>query len=282
MKKYGFIYLLSFILLVALAGCGQTTTKKKTTTAWDKIKNKGTLVVATSGTLYPTSYHEDKTNNLKGYDVEVAKEVAKRLHLKVQFKEMGFDGMLPSLESGMVDLAANDIGVTKEREKSFDFSKPYKFSFGSMLVRKADQSGIHSLNDLKGKKAAGAATSIFSQIAKQNGAQIVTYGNVANDVYLRDVALGRTDVILNDYYLQSIAVKMMPQFNLEINPNLFYMPSYSALVTKKGNKELISKVNSALDEMKKDGTLSKLSKEFFVGMDVTKKPNVKFVNVNVK
>lgn len=282
MKKYGFIYLLSFILLLALAGCGQTTKEKKTTTAWDKIKNKGTLVVATSGTLYPTSYHEDKTNNLTGYDVEVVKEVAKRLHLKVQFKEMGFDGILPSLQSGMVDLAANDIGVTKEREKSFDFSKPYKFSFGSMLVRKADQSGIHSLNDLKGKKAAGAATSIFSQIAKQNGAQIVTYGNVSNDVYLRDVALGRTDVILNDYYLQSIAVKMMPQFNLEVNPNLFYMPSYSALVTKKGNKELMSKVNTTLDEMKKDGTLSKLSKEFFVGFDVTKKPNVKFVNVNVK
>lgn len=282
MKKYGFIYLLSFILLLALAGCGQTTKEKKTTTAWDKIKNKGTLVVATSGTLYPTSYHEDKTNNLTGYDVEVVKEVAKRLHLKVQFKEMGFDGILPSLQSGMVDLAANDIGVTKEREKSFDFSKPYKFSFGSMLVRKADQSGIHSLNDLKGKKAAGAATSIFSQIAKQNGAQIVTYGNVSNDVYLRDVALGRTDVILNDYYLQSIAVKMMPQFNLEINPNLFYMPSYSALVTKKGNNELMSKVNTTLEEMKKDGTLSKLSKEFFVGFDVTKKPNVKFVNVNVK
>jgi cystine transport system substrate-binding protein len=282
MKKYGFIYLLSFILLLALAGCGQTTKEKKTTTAWDKIKNKGTLVVATSGTLYPTSYHEDKTNNLTGYDVEVVKEVAKRLHLKVQFKEMGFDGILPSLQSGMVDLAANDIGVTKEREKSFDFSEPYKFSFGSMLVRKADQSGIHSFNDLKGKKAAGAATSIFSQIAKQNGAQIVTYGNVSNDVYLRDVALGRTDVILNDYYLQSIAVKMMPQFNLEVNPNLFYMPSYSALVTKKGNKELMSRVNTTLDEMKKDGTLSKLSKEFFVGFDVTKKPNVKFVNVNVK
>jgi cystine transport system substrate-binding protein len=182
----------------------------------------------------------------------------------------------------MVDIGANDIEVMKEREKSFDFSEPYKFSFGSMLVRKKDQSGIHSLTDLKGKKAAGAATSIYSQIAKQYGAQIVTYGNASNDVYLRDVALGRTDVILNDYYLQSIAVKMMPQFNLEINPHLFYMQSSSALVTKKGNKELMSKINSALDEMKKDGTLSKLSKEFFVGLDVTKKPNVKFVNVNVK
>ncbi|MEH7131305.1 transporter substrate-binding domain-containing protein [Neobacillus drentensis] len=282
MKKHGYIYLLSFILLVALAGCGQTTKEKKTTTAWDKIKNKGTLVVATSGTLYPASYHEDKANNLTGYDVEVVKEVAKRLHLKAQFKEMGFDGILPSLQSGMVDIGANDIEVMKEREKSFDFSEPYKFSFGSMLVRKKDQSGIHSLTDLKGKKAAGAATSIYSQIAKQYGAQIVTYGNASNDVYLRDVALGRTDVILNDYYLQSIAVKMMPQFNLEINPHLFYMQSSSALVTKKGNKELMSEINSALDAMKKDGTLSKLSKEFFVGLDVTKKPNVKFVNVNVK
>ncbi|MDP4083718.1 MAG: transporter substrate-binding domain-containing protein [Bacillota bacterium] len=282
MKKHSYIYILSLIFILALSGCGQATDGKKTATAWNKIKSNGTIVVATSGTLYPTSYHEDKTNKLTGYDVEVAKEVGKRLHLKVQFKEMGFDGMLPSLQTGKVDMAANDIGVTKERKKSFDFSEPYKYSFGSMLVRKKDQSGIHSFDDLKGKKAAGAATSIYSQLAKQYGANIVAYGNVSNDVYLRDVAIGRTDVILNDYYLQSIAIKFMPHFNLEINPNLFYMPSYSALVTKKGNKELIAKINGALDEMKKDGTLSKISEEFFVGKDVTKKPNVKFVDVNLK
>ena len=93
---------MSAILLITACGSNNANKDK---TAWEKIQEKGELVVATSGTLFPTSYH-DNDNNLTGYDVEIVKEVAKRLNLKVKFVEMAFDGMLTSINSGQVDVAA--------------------------------------------------------------------------------------------------------------------------------------------------------------------------------
>ncbi|MFP3490244.1 transporter substrate-binding domain-containing protein, partial [Staphylococcus sp. SIMBA_130] len=85
-----------------------------------------------------------------GYEVEVVREMAKRLDLDVEFEEMGFDGMLTSINSGKVDLAANDITSTDERMEKFTFSEPVKYSYGTAIVRKDDLSGIQSLDDLEG------------------------------------------------------------------------------------------------------------------------------------
>ncbi|MGV3488389.1 MAG: transporter substrate-binding domain-containing protein [Tuberibacillus sp.] len=271
-----------FCLVFVLGACGNTNgnKEKEASSGWDKIKEKGVLTVGTSGTLYASSFHKEGSNELTGYDVEVAKEVAKRLGLKVKFQEMGIDAMLPSLQSGKIDIAANDIGVTKERKKNFTFSDPYKYSYGVAIVRKKDHSGIEKLEDLKGKRAGGEASTIYSQIAKKYGAEIVTYGNATNDVYLKDVALGRTDVILNDYYLCKMGLSAYPNLPLMIHPDIKYNLSYSAIAMDKDNTELNKQVNKALDEMKKDGTLAKLAKEFY-GADVSKKPNIKIKKVNL-
>ena len=191
LKSFKILALLGILCLVfSLTACGNSDngkSSKSAKTPWEQIKAKGVLKVGTSGTLYGASYHEDKSNKLTGYDVEVVREIAKRLGLKPEFQEMGIDAMLPSLQSGKIDIAANDIGVTKEREKNFTFSDPYKYSWGVAIVRAKDHSGIEKLEDLKGKKAAGAATTIYSQIAKKFGAQIITYGNATNDVYLKEI-----------------------------------------------------------------------------------------------
>ncbi len=241
-------------------------------TAWEEIKKQGTLEVATSGTLYPTSYHEQESNDLTGFDVEIVKEVAKRLDLEVEFVEMGFDGMLTAVQTGKVDMAANDIGITEERKEKFALSTPYKHSYGTAIVRKDDLSGIESINDLEGKRAAGAATTNFMKLAKKKGAEEVIYDNATNEQYLRDVANGRTDVILNDVYLQRLALSAFPELNLTIHPDIQYMPSEGGLLMNKENKDLIEKVNKVVEEMLEDGTIKKLSKTFFDGADVTKLP----------
>lgn len=263
---------------LVLSACGQ---EEKQMTAYDKIKKEGTLTVATAGTLYPTSFHEEKSNKLTGFDVEVVKEIAKRLDLKVAFKEMSFDGMLTSVNTGQVDLAANDITITEERKGKFAFSKPYKYTYGTAIVRKSDLSGIKSLEDLKGKKAAGEATTTYMQVAKKYGAKEVTYDNATNDQYLRDVSNGRTDVILNDYYLQSLAVDFFKDFDITIHPDIAYNPSQVGLIMDLDNKELQSNINAEIDEMKENGTLAKLSKTFYANKDVSKMPDVKTTLVDV-
>ncbi|CAF1765687.1 putative ABC transporter extracellular-binding protein YckB [Bacillus subtilis] len=259
-----------FLILAACSGKNEADSKD---TGWEQIKDKGKIVVATSGTLYPTSYHntDSGSDKLTGYEVEVVREAAKRLGLKVEFKEMGIDGMLTAVNSGQVDAAANDIDVTKDREKKFAFSTPYKYSYGTAIVRKDDLSGIKTLKDLKGKKAAGAATTVYMEVARKYGAKEVIYDNATNEQYLKDVANGRTDVILNDYYLQTLALAAFPDLNITIHPDIKYMPNKQALVMKKSNAALQKKMNETLKEMSKDGSLTKLSKQFFNKADVSKK-----------
>ncbi|WP_166000039.1 transporter substrate-binding domain-containing protein [Bacillus sp. Cs-700] len=264
--------LLLLVLLGVLAACGNNNAKEEEQTTWGEIQDKGTIEVATSGTLYPTSYHEQETNDLTGFDVEIVKELANRLDLKVEFVEMGFDGMLTAVQTGKVDMAANDIGITEERKEKFALSTPYKHSYGTAIVRADDLSGIDSINDLEGKKAAGAATTNFMKLAKEKGAEEVIYDNATNEQYLRDVDNGRTDVILNDVYLQRLALAAFPELNLTIHPDIQYMPSEGGLLMNKENEELISKVNGVIEEMLEDGTIRDLSKTFFNDADVTELP----------
>jgi cystine transport system substrate-binding protein len=206
--------------------------------------------------------------------VEVVRELAKRLDLKVEFKELGFDEMLTSVKTGQVDIAANDIEYSKERLDKFTFSTPFKYSFGTAIVRADDLSGIKTLTDLKGKKAAGASTSVYMQMARKYGAKEVTYDNATNEVYLRDVAIGRTDVILNDYYLQKFAIAAFPDLNITIHPDIKYSPTKVGLVMEKENSKLAENVNHVLKEMLADGTITKISAKFFGGEDVSKKIDI--------
>lgn len=268
--------LLILVLPITLAGCGSS---KSASSSSDKLAKQKTLVVATSGTLYPTSFHGDD-KKLTGFDVEVAKAVAKGLHKKIQFKEMDVSGTMSALNNGTVDMAVNDYSISKKREKQFALSTPYKFSFDSMIVRKKDQSGIHSFADLKGKKTGGEAGTSYQRLAKQLGATPVNYDNVSNDVYLKDVANGRTDAILNDYYLQSMALKALPDMNkkLMIPSNLYFATQNtkngSGILMKKSNTALKDAVNKELAKLLKNGTIKKISEKYYGGADVTHKPQV--------
>ncbi|MGO1059791.1 transporter substrate-binding domain-containing protein [Planococcus sp. FY231025] len=264
--------------LVLLGGCGNSGSgsedNAETKTAWDEIQEQGSLTVATSGTLLATSFRDPDSDELTGFEVEVVRELGERLELDIEFKELGFDEMLTSVNTGQIDIAANDIEITEDRLDNFIFSTPIKYSYGTAVVRKDDLSGIQTLEDIKGKKAAGASTSIYMEIARDYGAEEVTYDNATNEIYLRDVSIGRTDVILNDYYLSTFGVAAFPDLNITIHPDIKYSPSEVGLVMNKDNTELAENVNAALEEMLEDGTISEISAQFFAGADVSVKPDI--------
>ena len=266
----------SIIALALLAGCGNSedNASEESRTAWDEIQEEGVLTVATSGTLFPTSYREEGTDELTGFEVEVAREIADRLELEIEFTELGFDEMLTSVQTGQVDIAANDIEITEDRLDNFTFSTPFKYSYGTAIVRADDLSGIETLEDLEGKKAAGASTSVYMETAREYGAEEVVYDNATNETYLRDVAIGRTDVVLNDYYLQTLAIANFPELDITIHPNLKYNPSEVGVVMNKDNAELAENVNRVIEEMLEDGTIAEISVEFFNGADATQKVNI--------
>ena len=279
MLKKGLLF--TFLIGVfVLAACGQTDADNTTDTTgenneesltkWDEMQEAGEIVAGTSGTLIAATYYTDE-EELTGYDVEVMREIANRLDLEVQFEIMGIDSMLPAINSGRIDVAVNDIEATDNRKEKFNFSDPYKYSYSTMVVREDDYSGINSLEDLEGKKAGGGATTVYSQIAEHFGAKVVTYGNAPNEAYLSDVNTGRTDVIVNDYYLSKFGVGAFPDFDIMLHPNLKFHPTEQAVVMPKESTTLQEKINEVLAEMHEDGTLTELATQFY-SEDASQRP----------
>ncbi len=275
-KKLVFMLLATVFVLTA---CGNGDSQEKSNSnsedsKWAEVQESGELVVGTSGTLIASSYYKGEgegKNQLTGYDVEVMREIANRLDLEVSYEIMGIDSMLPAVKSGRIDVAANDIEITSSRKEEFNFSNPYKYSYSTMVVRKGDYSGINSLEDLEGKEAGGGATTVYSEIARHFGAKVRTYGNSPNEAYLRDVHNGRTDVIVNDYYLSKFGVAAFPEFDITLHPELKFHPTEQAAILPNGADKLTEEINKVLKEMREDGTLSELAKKFYKE-DASKRP----------
>lgn len=262
-KKLSFIFAVSGLFLAA-CGSNESNTEK---TAWDLIEEKGEITVATSGTLFPTSYYGDD-NELTGYEIEIVKAVAEKLDVDVSFTEMGVDGILTAVQSGQADLAANGFDITDARKEDYLFTEPVKYSFGGLVVRSEDQSGIKSFDDWEGKKAAGGATTTYMGIARSLGAEPITYDNATNDVFFRDVASGRTDFIPNDYYVSNVAVQFYKDLGVEMH-ELKYNPSSQAFVLNDSDESVKEKFDAALSELREEGVLKDLSAEFFGGENVS-------------
>lgn len=266
MKKWTLLLSIGVLGATLLSGCGSNNSTDK---SLSKVEQEKVLTVATSGTLYPSSYYNDQ-NELVGYDVDVAKEVAVRLGVDIKFKEYNVDGQIASLTKGEADFAANDFGMNEDRAKKFSLSEPIKHSFDSMIVRQSDNSGIASLEDLAGKKAAGEPNTSYMKLAEQYGAELVIYDNATNDQYLTDVASGRSDVILNDFYLQKMSLAALPDVPVKILENVYFNPNETGFLYIKEHQALREEVNKVLADMRQDGTLKTLSEKYF-GTDVSVK-----------
>lgn len=266
-------YLVIAFLLLVLAACGSD--KEEKDARWKEIQESGEIVVGTSGTLIAASYYEG--DELTGFEVETMREIVKRLDLDVKFEIIGVDQVMSGLQSGRIDLSTGTI--TDKRKEEFEFSDPIKYSYITMAVREADNSGIETLEDLEGKKAGGGSTTIYSQIAEQFGAEVITYGNAPNEAYLRDVNDGTTDVVINDYYLTKFGVAAFPQFDIHLHPTLNFHLTESGVMIPKGEDTLKEKINEVIADMREDGTLAELAKQFYEE-DASVKPDKEIVEID--
>jgi L-cystine transport system substrate-binding protein len=230
----------------------------------DQIKARGTIKIGTEGTYAPFTFH-DKSGTLTGFDVDIATEVAKRLGVKPEFVETPWDGMFAGLNDKRFDMVANEVGIRPDRQQKYDFSVPYITSKSVLLVS-ADNTTIHSFADLKGKKAAQSLTSNYADIARANGAEIVSVEgfNQAIDMLVSK----RADATLNDNLTYLDLKKQKPDVPVKVVAEK-NDASQSGLLFRKGNKELVDAVNKALNDMKQDGTYLKISEKWF-GTDVSK------------
>ena len=232
-----------------------------------QIKERGSIIVAMEGTWAPWTYH-DEDDNLVGYDVEVAQNIAEKLGVDVEFIEGAWDGLLAGLDAGRYDIMVNGVGVTDERAEKYNFSTPYAYNKTAVIVR-GDYDEISSMEDLKGKKTANTISSTYAAQAEAYGATVTGVDDLNQTIELllskRIDATLNAEVVFNDYK------KEHPEADVKI-------ATYSdeveeiAIPIRKGDDTvtLLDAVNNALDEMAKDGTLTELSEKYF-GMDISKK-----------
>lgn len=229
----------------------------------DKITEAGVVVVGTEGTYAPNSYH-DEDGSLTGFDVEVARAVAEKLGVEAQFVEAEWDSLFASMDSGRVDVVINEVEYSEERAEKYDFSGPYTYVHGALLVAE-DNDDITSFDGLKGKKAAQNLTSSWGQLAESYGAEIVSVDAIAQT--MEQIVTGRADATLNAetafyYYLTT-----HPDTPVKIAATTDSTTS-SRVPVPKGNERLLSAIDEALEELRADGTLAELSRTFF-GSDIT-------------
>lgn len=228
-----------------------------------KTLREGTLKVATEGTFSPFSYYNDK-NELVGYDVDVARAVAEKLGLKIEFLTAPWDAMLAAFDAGKADAVFNQVSITDERKKKYEYSVPYTVVYGAIIVHK-DNNDIKSFEDLKGKKNADSATSNWAQVAKKYGAQNVTVDSFAKSMEL--LIARRVDTVVRDNTVFYDFLKQRPDAPIKIAAKLKDV-DYSAAIVQKGNKELANQISKALNELKAEGKLKEISLKYF-GKDVS-------------
>ena len=231
----------------------------------DEIKRKGVMTVGTEGTYSPFTYHDSKTNQLVGFDVEIAEAVGRELGVKVRFVETKWDSMIAGLDAKRYDIVFNQVGVTDERRQKYDFSTPYTVTRAALIVS-SDNTAVKTFDDLKGKKSAQPLTSNYAQMAQKYGAALVgTDGfNQSADLVLQK----RADATINDDIAYYDYKKQKPDAQLKIAATLSDA-SRNAALFRKGSDSFVKAVDDALARLSTDGTLSKISEKYF-GKDVTK------------
>ncbi len=273
MKRRALLTFAASVLL--LSACAQSNTNDVTATETategsdllQRINNGGTINVGTEGTYPPFTYH-DVSGKLTGYDVEVTRAVADKLGVTVEFKETQWDAMLAGLDAKRFDMVANQVSLTTpERQAKYDKASAYSWS-GAVALAPIDDNRYSSWEGLKGLRTAQSLSSNYGELAERYGAEIVPVDGMAQAVQL--VKQDRADFTMNDNLAVLDYLKNFPDSGLEIK---LVAPASekrgSGLILLKGDDAVVAKLNEAMAALEADGTLTKISQEFF-GADISK------------
>jgi polar amino acid transport system substrate-binding protein len=259
-KARGRFPLIALLLLLAAvllaAGCGGDDNKSKTT--------KGALDTITAGKLKVGSdipykpFEFGRAPNYQGFDVDVVNEVSRKLGLNAQFIKTPFDTIFRNLAQGKFDMVASASTITPEREKEVDFSSPYFPADQSLMVKKG--SDIKTLDDLKGQVIGAQLGTTGADYAKKKiDAKTVRTYDLIDDAF-NALEAGQVKAVINDCPVSKYAERAHKDLAVvrAIPTNELY-----GFAFPKSSDALRTAFNNALAEVKKDGTLEKISNKWF-------------------
>lgn len=230
------------------------------------IQDKGTLVLGLDDSFPPMGFR-GTDGQITGFDVDLAKEVAKRMGVKLVLQPIDWDAKILDLNSRDIDVIWNGLTITDERKQSIDFSKPY-IANRQIVIVQAD-SGIDLKADLAGKKVGfqlGSSAEGAIQSDAQTAASFAESFKYQDNIQaLMDLEAGKIDAVVVDEILGRYYISKKPGV-YAVATDYFEEEEYG-IGFRKGEKAFVAEVDRILDEMDADGTAARISSNWF-GEDV--------------
>ncbi len=196
------------VMSIGLISCGKKADENTDKLA--QIKENGKLIVGLSADYAPYEFHiinESGEDEIVGFDVDIAEEIAKEIGVELEIQDMDFGNIVAGVSTGKIDLGISGLTPDEERKKSIDFSDIYYIAEHGYIVRAEDKDKYASLESLKGQKVGAQMGAIQADIAKENIPEVnlQLLGNV-NDLVL-SLKSGKIEALVVELPVAEMIVK---------------------------------------------------------------------------
>ena len=262
MKKIFALCMMLVLAVTALAGCGSNSAQK------EEAKK---IVVGLDDSFPPMGFKDEK-NEIVGFDIDLAKEVAKRLGREVEFKAIDWNSKEAELKSGRVDILWNGLDITDKRKENMLFSEPYMDNRQIVFVVKNGKLSVAGEADLAGKtigtQSGGTTEEYFENKPelKSSMKEVKYYPDYINA--FMDLENGRLDAVVGDEIIGRYYISKHPD-EIQAIDTVIGTVSQFGIAFRKDDQKLRDEVQKVFDEMKADGTVAKISEKWFA-KDITK------------
>ena len=261
---------MGILMIAAVTGCSSTPEKKPAANApaasaddsLAKIKAKGRLVVGVNADFAPFEFHAmiNGKDTISGFDMALAKDIAKDMGVELELKELSFDALLTTLQSGQIDVIISGMSATEERRKTVDFSDTYYQGIQTLLTTKANLSKFNSFNDLKDKKIGLQLSSLQDKLMTT----LIPDGKYTkiesmNTLFL-SLKSNQIDGIVTTKVVNQMAIAANPEFviaeKVVIDDSSLKSPGV-AVAMRKNSDALKAQINTTVKRLKDSGQMEK-------------------------
>ena len=261
MRKWSTIVASTLVLGLLLTGCGATGNsgeKNNGAPTGGATPTQQSIKIGADVTFPP--FEKVENGKVTGFDIDLITAIAKEANLKIDgdIKTMDFQGLIPAIQTGTIDVAVAGITIKPERAQQVNFSKPYYKSGVSLLVKK--DSPISSVADLKGKTVAvKLGTTGDIMLSKEKDIKIKRFNNI--DEAYRELQNGGADAVPFDNPVHQEYINNGHD-NVKVVGGLLTGEDYGIAVTKK-DPELVNKINAGFDKVIASGEYEQIYKKYF-------------------
>lgn len=220
-----------------------------------------TVKVATDPSFVPFEMLDQETGEMTGFDMDIIRELAERAGFEYDLNTMDFNGIIPAVQTGTVDIAIAGITITDERAQVVDFSDPY-YDSGLQILVGADQDAVETVDDLAGMKiGTKIGSTSFDYLTENLGdsATITPYPG-SSDMYMALLG-GSVDAVFYDAPNVAYFAKTRGEGRVKVVGPLYEGQQYGIAFVK--GSELVAPVNEALAAMREDGTYDEIHAKWF-------------------